>query len=95
MPDLAGSIGLWMLTAALVALLASVFAVLPQLLRVRRGAGALEATVSKARFEIDAQLIQLTAGRAEMERLWRPWRRLFRWTTHPLTIALIRSCCGR
>jgi hypothetical protein len=80
-----------MLLLALGAVSLGVLVVLPRSLRVRRRARALHAQVGSVRVEIEASLAQLVAGRAETERLLRPWRQVLKWATHPLTMALVHS----
>jgi len=85
--DPAALIGVVLLAAAAVGLVASVVAVLPKVLRVRRRALALQASVAAAEGEIIAAVALLRAQRAETEALLVPWRRLLRWARHPLVVA--------
>ena len=43
------------------------------------------------RAELEADLEKLRLAMEETRRLWRPYRRLLRWLSHPLTIALWQS----
>ncbi len=89
MPDLAGPIGLGLLVAAAALLVASLLALVPRVLRVRRRALALQAAVAAAEGEALVALARLRAGRAETDALLVPWRRLRRWARHPLVVATL------
>lgn len=79
--------GLGLLGAAVVIVMAGLALALPPLLRVRRRAVALEATVAEARRERLAAMALLRERRAETEALLAPWRQLQRWARHPLVAA--------
>jgi hypothetical protein len=87
--DAAGLIGRILLIAGALLTAAAVAAVLPQALRVRRRALALQARVVAARLETDEALAVLRARRAETDRLLAPWRTLLRWARHPLVVATL------
>jgi hypothetical protein len=89
--ELAAEIGRWMLLMAACVSLLGVLRVMPRLLAVRRRARALQSQAARFQAEIDASLAQLAANRSEMARLWRPWRQVLKWATHPLTLALVQS----
>jgi hypothetical protein len=82
-------IGLGLAGAGVVLVLAGLALVLPALLRVRRRALALEATIAEARLERIAALALLHERRAETEALLAPYLRIRRWLRHPLVAAAI------
>jgi hypothetical protein len=95
MSDAVAELGRWMLVAAFALLLLGVVALLPRALAVRRRARVLQVRVVQAQNEVGPRLDELAAQRAEMAALLRPWRLMLRWTTHPLTRALLRSYVRR
>jgi hypothetical protein len=85
--SLAALAGLGLLGAAVVIVMAGLALTLPPLLRLRRRAVALEATIAEARQERLAAMALLHERRAETEALLAPWRQLQRWARHPLVAA--------
>jgi hypothetical protein len=83
----AALVGLGLLGAAVVIVMAGLALTLPPLLRVRRRGVALEATIAAARQERLAAIALLRERRAETEALLAPWRQLRRWAGHPLVAA--------
>jgi hypothetical protein len=95
MPEFAGSVGRWMLLAALLVLLAGALAVLPRLLAVIRRVRRLLALISEVETDLTAGWVSWLEKREEMERLWRPWGLMLKWGTHPLTTAVLKSYARR
>jgi hypothetical protein len=87
--ELAGLGGRVMLVTAAVVLLVGALATLPHVLRVRRRALALRATIEASRADVQAALDLLAALNAERTALLAPWRRLLRWVRHPLVGATL------
>jgi hypothetical protein len=87
-PDPA-AIGLGVLAASGVLVLAALAVVLVRVLRVRRRALALRATIAGARLEVTGALALLDEQRAKTDALLVPWRRLRRWARHPLVVAAL------
>jgi hypothetical protein len=88
-PDLLGAAGLVMLGAGAVTGLVALVAVVPAMLRVRRRAQALQATVASSEAEVRIALALLEARRAERTELLEPWVQLARWARHPLVVATV------
>ena len=86
---LAGLAGRAMLVAGGVILVVAVLSVVPRLVRVRRRALALQATVEAAERDARDALALLEAQQAETEALLAPWRTLLRWSRHPLVVATL------
>jgi hypothetical protein len=89
--DLVGEIGLGLLVVSALIVLIGAATVVPRILSVRRRARLLQVHAVQAHLDLDTALDELVSGRAEMDRLLRPWRTLLKWATHPLTMALIQS----
>jgi hypothetical protein len=89
--ELAGRAGQLMLVAAGLLLLLGLLLTLPRALRVRRRARRLIALVQASAAAIEEDLAGLQLRRQETEQALAPSRRLRRWLTHPLSVALFHS----
>jgi hypothetical protein len=90
-----GWIGVWLLVAAAVAIVAeAVLAGVWGLAFVKRSR-LLAERIETERGMIEADLKRLQDALEETRRLWKPYRRALRWLRHPLTIALLQSYGGR
>jgi hypothetical protein len=90
-----GWIGVWLLVAAAVAIVAeAVLAGVWGLAFVKRSR-LLAERIETERGMIEADLKRLQDALEETRRLWKPYRRALRWLRHPLTIALLQSYAGR
>ncbi len=92
---LLAGIGVALLALAIMATLVVLLIVLPRALRLRQaGLQTLElAQAYRLVFAISAMQLQLAA--LERNQLLRPYRRVRRWLTHPLTVALMESWARR
>jgi hypothetical protein len=80
-----------MAVIGLVAILIELVLIVPRALRLNLQAAVLVDSIEETRVAIEASLAELrTAGR-ETHILWRPYRRVVRWLSHPLTIAVFES----
>jgi hypothetical protein len=93
--SLAALVGLGLLGAAVVIVMAGLALTLAPLLRVRRRAAALEATIAEVRQERLVAMVLLRERRAETEALLAPWRQVQRWARHPLVAATFDWCRRR
>jgi hypothetical protein len=86
-----GWLGVGLLVAAGVAIV--VEAVLAAIwgMAVAKGAVKLSERLNSERGMLQADLAMLRLALEETERLWRPYRTIMRWVSHPLTIALLGS----
>ena len=90
-----GWVGVWLVVAAVVAMMAEgVLAAVWGTAVARRSRELSELTQTEGAL-IDADLKRLREALEETERLWRPYRRALGLLRHPLTIALLRSYAGR
>jgi hypothetical protein len=88
-------IGIWLLIGSVVVImlegvLAAIWSV-----RLSRKARAVSVLISSHQAALNADLERLRANIAEMDELWRPYRRLLRLLRHPITIALMQSLVRR
>jgi hypothetical protein len=93
-PELAALIGRAMMLVGALLVVAALLALLPGVLRVRRRALALRASVRRAGLMGRTGLAGLEAQRAEARDLLAPWLRLRRWWRSPLAVAT-REWYGR
>lgn len=84
-------VGIGLLVLAGVLILGAVAAIVPRGLRVRRVLDETSALVLTYRLAIGISGLELQLAAIERHELLRPWRRVRRWVTHPLTIALFES----
>jgi len=90
MTDL-GWIGVWLLVLGGVAIvLEGVFAAVWAVRIVKRSRALSEALASE-QAKLRSESARLQAALAEMEVLWRPYRRLLGWLRHPIAIAMLQS----
>jgi hypothetical protein len=86
-----GWIGVWLLVAGAVAILAEVVLMVVWGRAVAIRSRTLQARIKTEQGMIEADLERLQDAVVEMRRLWKPYRRVIRWLRHPLTIALLES----
>ena len=87
--DVVALIGQAMLAVAAALVAIGLALSVPRVLRVRRRALALQATVRALDRERLMALLRLQAQLAETDALLVPWRRVLRWARHPLVIAAL------
>src|ERR1700687_4829077 len=90
-----GWVGVWLLVASFVAMLAEGLLVAVWGLAVARRTRALSELVESEQGLIEADIKKLRSALEETQRLWKPYRRALRWLRHPLAIALLRSYAMR
>ncbi len=88
-------IGVGMLVLAAAISLVAAGALLTRLLRVGRVLRETRALALTYRLVVGITTLELRLAALERHQLLRPWRRLRRWVTHPLTIALFESWMRR
>lgn len=91
MNEAAGTAGLWLLLIAGVALVLEVLALVPSVWSLQRRALALRAALEWERELTQVEIDRLLSLRAETERLLVPYRRLVRFLSHPLLLAVFAS----
>lgn len=84
-----------MLVAGVVVMLFEGVLALIWTLRMARRSRELSARLQSEQAQLKADLERLRSALAEMQVLWRPYRRLLRWLRHPLVIALLQSYARR
>lgn len=89
------SIGIGLLVAGVVAMV--IEAVLAGVWTVRLSGRArmLNQRLLQEQMQLRADLGRLQVSMAETAVLWQPYRRIWRWLRHPLTIALVQSYARR
>ena len=90
-----GWIGVWLLVAGVVAIVAEGVLVAVWGMAVAKRSRALQEQIETERGMIEADLQRLRDALEETRRLWGPYRRALRRLRHPLTIALMQSFAGR
>ena len=93
--SLLGGAGLALIGLAIVITLAGLLAALPRALRVRRAALATLDLAVTYRLLLGISATELQLAALERRQLLRPYRRVRRWITHPLTVALAESWARR
>jgi hypothetical protein len=88
-------IGGGLLGLALVLTLLALLALLPRALRVRRAALQTQELAAAYRLLFGISTLELQLAALERHQLLRPYRRVRRWVTHPLTVALAESWARR
>ena len=89
--ELAARAGQLMVGSAAVLVLLAFLASLPRALRVRRRLRRLAAYAEASRTQIEEEVSRLTRQRAAIAEELGSSRRLRRWLTHPLAVALFQS----
>jgi hypothetical protein len=92
---LLGWVGVWLLVAGAVAIIAEGVLAAVLATSVVRRSRALSERMETERGLIEADLERLRTALEETERLWRPYRRALRLLRHPLAIALFGSLARR
>ena len=90
-----GWVGVWLLVAAIVAMMAEGVLAAVWATAVVNRSRALSERVETEQGLIEVDVKRLRAALEETERLWRPYRRALRLLRHPLTIALFGSLARR
>ena len=86
-----GTIGIWLLVAAGLVLIAELVLMAVWGARMSRRMLALSESISSQRAEIQADLERLMRAIEETKALWRPYRRILRTLNHPLLLAVFAS----
>lgn len=86
-----GTIGIWLLVAAGLVLIAELVLVAVWGARMSRRMLALSESISSQRAEIQADLERLMRAIEETKALWLPYRRILRTLNHPLLLAVFAS----
>ena len=86
-----GWVGLGLLGLGLVLVVFELFLILSSVLSLRRRALELQRLVLANRVVLEAELAHLRLLASERELMAKPYRRLLRWLTHPLMVALLQS----
>ena len=86
-----GTIGIWLLLAAGLVLIAELVLMAVWGARMSRRMLALNESISSQRAEIQADLERLMRAIEETKALWRPYRRILRTLNHPLLLAVFAS----
>lgn len=89
--DWLGKIGIAMALLGLVAILIELALIVPRALRLNAQIAVFVAAIEETRMAIEANLSELHTAGQETHILWRPYRRVLRWLSNPLTIALFES----
>jgi hypothetical protein len=92
---LLAGIGVGLLVLALLLTLIGLLAVLPRALRVRRASLQTLRLAATYRLLFGISALELQLAALERHQLLRPYRRVRRWVTHPLTVALVESWARR
>lgn len=90
-PTTLSAIGIWMLVAAVLAIVVELILMAVWGLAMGRRMQALSQGLSIRRAEIQADVDKLKRAIEETRALWRPYRRALRWLRHPLVLALLGS----
>jgi len=86
-----GGIGIAMATLGLIAILIELALIVPRALRLNSLLAQLVAFIDQTQATLESDLGDLRTAGHETHVLWRPYRRVVRWLTNPLTIALFES----
>ena len=90
-PATLGAIGIWLLAAAVIAIIIELTLMALWGLAMGRRMQALSERLASQRAEIESNVEKLRRAIEETRVLWRPYRRILRWLRHPLVIALLGS----
>jgi hypothetical protein len=88
---MAGWVGVWLLVASIVLVMAEGVLVAVWGTAVARRTRALAELMQTEQGLIDADITRLRSALDETRRLWKPYRRALRWLRHPIAIALFQS----
>ena len=91
MPTMLGTIGIWLLVAAVVAIIVELTLMAVWGLAMGRRMQALSQRLASQRAEIEADMEKLRRAIEETRALWQPYGRVLRWLRHPLVLALLGS----
>ena len=86
-----GTIGIWLLVAAGLVLVAELVLMAVWGARMSRRTLALSESIASQRAEIQADLERLQRTIQETRALWQPYRRILRMLNHPLLLAVFAS----
>lgn len=86
-----GTIGIWLLVAAAIAIIVELTLMAVWGLAMGRRMQALSQRLASQRAEIEADMEKLRRAIEETRVRWRPYSRILRWLRHPLVIALVGS----
>jgi len=90
-PASLGAIGIWLLAAAVIAIIIELTLMAVWGLAMGRRMQALSQRLASQRAEIETDVEKLRRAIEETRALWRPYRRVLRWLSHPLVLALLGS----
>jgi hypothetical protein len=88
---MAGWVGVWLLVASIVLVMAEGVLVAVWGTAVARRTRALAELMEAEQGLIDGDITRLRSALDETRRLWKPYRRVLRWLRHPIAIALFQS----
>jgi hypothetical protein len=88
---LLGTIGIWLLVAGALAIIAEMVLVAVWSVALGRRMRELTERIEGERAQIKADVERLARAIEETKALWQPYRRLLRWLRHPLVLALLGS----
>jgi len=86
-----GTIGIWLLAAAVIAIIVELTLMSFWGLAMGRRMQALSQRLASQRAEIEADVEKLRRAIEETRALWQPYKRVLRWVRHPLVLALLGS----
>ncbi len=90
-PALLGTIGIWLLAAAVTAIIVELTLMAVWGLAIGRRMQGLSQRLASQQAEMEADVEKLRRAIEETRALWRPYKRVLRWLRHPLVIALLGS----
>jgi hypothetical protein len=90
-----GWVGVWLLVASFVVMIAEGVLVAVWGTAVARRTRALSELMEAEQGLIEADIKLLRAALEQTKQLWRPYGRALRWLRHPITIALLQSYARR
>jgi len=93
--DTVGWIGVWLLVAGAVPIVAEGAVAALWGLAMAKRTRALSEQLETERGLIEADVQRLRSALEETRRLWKPYRRALLWLRHPITIALLQSYARR
>jgi hypothetical protein len=90
-----GWIGIWLLVIGAVAVIVELALMGLWTARLVRKSRRLSERLQADQARMQADVERLHAAIAETRALWQPYRRLLRWLSHPIAVALIQSYARR
>ncbi|HXL77925.1 MAG TPA: hypothetical protein VN985_04675 [Candidatus Eisenbacteria bacterium] len=90
-PTMLGTIGIWLLVAAVIAIFVELTLMAVWGLAMGRRMQALSQRLASQRAQIEADVEKLRHAIEETKALWQPYGRVLRWLRHPLVLALLGS----